>query len=560
MFSQARRSRVRKSRKEIGADTGEREPGNPITRRNGPESMDRHSRPIIRSSNAWAALLLVVLAWLGWVLSRDVQDPWIRVIDYNGAVWSQAAHNILRAGLITTWGQSSAFYFGPLPIPPSAYYLHHPPGLHLVLTALFAFFGEHEWVARMLPIGCSLTSVILLWLLVRSCFGIRAASLSAAVFACLPMELRWGRMVNFEPPLLMLILGALLCLRYWYLSKNSLWQTAAFGLLVIGMWVDWAMYIFVVVLCIWWFLNSNATHRRFASAVLFAALISGLLYVMSIRALRPDAWEDLSHAFLFRIGSGSRVPVGPRMHFSEVEWIKSVATSLITYFPPLSWVLAAIGCTVILEGRRRNEGLRWLGWACLIVFMMEVLFLGVFQNESYIHTYVAYYLVAPISMTAGVALDRLLIQLDALTVPRLFRGLPIYITCLLLVGAGISGERRARALEKQSRILDYKAVEPANLIPELGTAIRESFSSDTYVLCNFFDGPQLSYYAQRILINNLVDYRSWTKYLQGSPKQVGGVVWMGSSTAEDIVTELPAGTKRFVKLGDVSFCFWRSGY
>jgi 4-amino-4-deoxy-L-arabinose transferase-like glycosyltransferase len=526
-----------------------------------PERLNRHSRPITRSSNAWAALLFVVLAWLGWVLSTDVQDPWIRLVDYNGAVWSQAAHNILRAGLITTWGQSSAYYFGPLPIPPSGYYLHHPPGLHLVLTALFALFGEHEWLARILPISCSLASVILLWLLVRSCFGIRAASLSAAVFACLPMELQYGRMVNFEPIVLMLILGALLCLRYWHLSTNSFWQTAAFGLLVIGMWVDWAMYIFVVVLCTWWFLNSNATHRRFASAVLFAALISGLLYLMSVRPLKPDAWEDLSNAFLFRMGSGSRAPVGvPLLHFSEVKWVKSVATCLITYFPPLSWVLAAIGGTVILEGRRRNEGLRWLGWACLVVFMMGAIFLGVFQNESYIHKYVAYYLVAPISMTAGVALDRLITQLDAFPVPRLFRGLPIYITCLLLVAAGISGELRARALEKQTQILGHKAVEPANLIPELGKAIRENFAPDTHILCNFIGGPQLSYYAQRQLINKLFEYRFWKRYLQGSPKQVGGVVWMGSSTAEDIVTELPEGTKQFVKLADVSFCFWRSSH
>jgi hypothetical protein len=142
----------------------------------------------------------------------------------------------------------------------------------------------------------------------------------------------------------------------------------------------------------------------------------------------------------------------------------------------------------------------------------------------------------------------------------LFRDLPIYITCLLLAAPGISGELRARALEKQTRILGHKAVESANLIPELGAAIRESFSPDTYVLCNFPGGPQLSYYAQRELIGELREYRFWKRYLQGSPKPVGGVVWMGSSTAEDIVTELPVGTKRFVKLGDVSFCFWRSGY
>ena len=215
---------------------------------------------------------------------------------------------------------------------------------------------------------------------------------------------------------------------------------------------------------------------------------------------------------------------------------------------------------MILEGRRRHDGLRWLGWACLTVFIMDAIFLGVFQNESYIHEYVAYYLVAPISMTAGVALDRIITQLDAFPAPRWFRDVPIYLTCLLLVAAGISGELRARALEKQTRILDYKAVEPTNLIPELGVEIRKSFSSDTDVLCNFLNGPQLGYYAQRILIRNLVEYRSWAKYLQDSPKRVGGVVWMGSTMAEDIVTKLPPGTKRFVKLGDVSFCFWRSRY
>jgi hypothetical protein len=321
------------------------------------------------------------------------------------------------------------------------------------------------------------------------------------------------------------------------------------------------MYIFVVVLCTWWFLDSNTNYRRFATALLFAALISGLLYLMSIRPLKPDAWKDLSNAFLFRLGSGSRAPVGVGpVRFSEVEWIKSVATSLRTYFPPLSWVLAAIGGTVIFQGRRRNEGLRWLGWACLTVFLMDAIFFGVFQNESYLQDYIAYYLVAPISMTAGVALDRLITEAAALRLPKLFRGLPVYVTCVLLVAAGICGELRAKALEEQTRILDYKAVEPTNLIPELGAAIRESFSPDTYVLFNFRDGPQLSYYAQRILLGNLVEYPSWAKYLQSSPKRVGGVIWMGSIMAKDIVEKLPAGPKRFVKLGDVSFCFWRSGY
>jgi hypothetical protein len=191
---------------------------------------------------------------------------------------------------------------------------------------------------------------------------------------------------------------------------------------------------------------------------------------------------------------------------------------------------------------------------------MDAIFLGVFQNESYIHEYVAYYLVAPVSITAGVALDRLITQLDTFLVRRLFRGVAVCIACLLLVAVGISGELQAKALEQQSRILDYKAVEPANLIPELGKAVRGNFPSDTHILCNFRFSPQLGYYAQRDFITGLVEYRSWKEYLQGSSKRVGGVVWMGSITAEDIVTKLPVGIKRFVKVGNVSFCFWKNGY
>jgi LmbE family N-acetylglucosaminyl deacetylase len=116
---------------------------------------------IARPQPRWAVLFAAVFIWLATALSANITRPWINALDYNGAVWSQSAHNILRAGLAETLGASSGFYFGPLPIPAWGYYLHHPPLLHLVITALFAVLGEHEWVARLLPIGCSLTSVIL---------------------------------------------------------------------------------------------------------------------------------------------------------------------------------------------------------------------------------------------------------------------------------------------------------------------------------------------------------------------------------------------------------------
>src|SRR6188472_1449132 len=147
--------------------------------------LEQRGQTIGEDSKVWTALFAAVLIALTLALSIEINRPWINGVDFNGAVWAQSAHNILRAGLAETSGASSGFYFGPLPIPAWGYYLHHPPLLHLVITALFYIFGENEWVARLLPITCSLVSMVLLWYLVRSCAGIRTATLAAAVFACL---------------------------------------------------------------------------------------------------------------------------------------------------------------------------------------------------------------------------------------------------------------------------------------------------------------------------------------------------------------------------------------
>lgn len=518
------------------------------------KSVGRQTEPGSHSPKVWTALLLLVLIWLGLALSADIRRPWINALDYNGAVWSQSAHNILRAGLTETSGASTGFYFGPLPIPPWGYYLHHPPLLHLVLAGLFVVFGEHEWVARMVPISCSLGSAILLWLLVRSCAGTRAATLSTAIFACLPMELRYGKMVNFEPVVLALILGALWCIRNWKIRSDTRWKTAAVGLVVLGMWVDWAMYLFVLALCVCWFSSSDADGRRLAKTFFISALISVLLYLTRIHFLRPDAWDNLTHAFFYRIGSGSGG------QFTEVQWLERVGSSLTAHFLPIGWILATFGSAITIRYREHNEGLRWLGWACVSVSAMDGLFLAVFQNDSYIHQYVGFYMVAPVSIMAGVAVDYVIARVrNYFTAGLLPYAVAGCAACLLPLAVGIQGERQTNALEQQFRILDYKSQEPANLIPELGRTIRQNFSPGTQILCNFLPayGPQLEYYAQRELLNNLSDFRFWRRYLQGPPKRIGGGVWMGSRTANKIVNQLPTGPKQFIKLDGISFCLWK---
>jgi 4-amino-4-deoxy-L-arabinose transferase-like glycosyltransferase len=508
------------------------------------------------SSKIWVALFGVVLIWLALVLSWEIRRPWIDGVDFNGAVWSQAAHNILRAGFTETAGASSGFYFGPLPIPSWGYYLHHPPLLHLAITGLFAILGEHEWVARLVPVGCSLASAVFLWLLVRSCAGARAATLSAAVFASLPMQLTYGSMVNFEPCVLMLMLAALLCLRWHHVSGETKWKYGALGFILVGLWVDWAMYLFVIALCACWLLRSRGGDRHFAAVIFLSTLVSGALFLLRIRVLRPDAWQSLSDAFMVRLGTGKGG------YFTEAQWLTRMGETLVTYFLPVGLILGAIGAVILWRARSR-EGFQWLGRLCLAIVVMDVLFVGLFQNISYIHQYSAFYFLAPLSIAAGVALDRLIALLQAARMPRPLRGLAEVSACLMMVALAAAGLNRTQALAGQFRILDYHTDEPPGLIPELGNAIRANFSADTRILCNFLPdyGPHLAYYAKRDILNNLSEYRFWDPYVRDASKRIGGVIWVSSNpSSRNIVASLPAsGTKQFLTVGRQTFCLWKPG-
>ena len=506
-------------------------------------------------SKLWAVLFAVVLIWLAIVLSWEIRRPWNDGVDFNGAVWSQAAHNILRAGFTETAGASSGFYFGPLPIPAWGYYLHHPPLLHLAITVLFAVFGEHEWVARLVPISCSLASTVLLWLLVRSCAGARAATLSAAVFASLPMQLRYGSMVNFEPCVLMLMLGALLCLRWHHISGALKWKYGALGLIFVGLWVDWAMYLFVVALCGCWLLRARGGDRRFAVILLLSAIFSGALYLLRIKLLRPDAWRSLSDAFMVRIGTGKGG------YFTEAQWLVRMSETMVSYFLPVGLVLAAIGA-VLLWRARSQQGLQWLGRACVVIVVMDALFVGLFQNVSYIHQYSAFYFLAPIAIAAGLALDRLIASIQSVRLPAFVGRLAELSVCLAVVAIAAAGMHRTKMLSGQFRILDYYTHETPDLIPDLGEAIRDHFSADTQILCNFLPdyGPHLAYYAKRDILNNLSEYRFWDPYVKDPARRVGGVIWMSNPSSHQIVESLPAsGTKRFLTVGEQTFCLWTPG-
>ena len=492
-----------------------------------------------------------ILVWFAFFLTNGIDRPWVNQIDFNGAVWSQAAHNILRAGLIETQGASTAFYFGPLPIPHTGYYLHHPPLLHLGVVAMFSLFGEHEWAARVIPIACTLGSAVLLWLLVASCLDRRAATLCTAVFACLPMTLCYGAMVNFEPVVLLLILGVLLALRYWELSRRPLWKMVFLAGMFVGMWVDWAMHLFALVLFVWWIGRGNREWRRLAWMVLALTILSGALYMLRIRVLRPDALQDLENTFWVRVLSNDKY------RFTLWQWAAKVGGSIVVHYFKF-WLLAAAAGAVIIFQRRNQEGFRWIGWAASVVFAMDALFVGVFQNDSYIHEYIAFYFIFPVAVMAGIALNEITLGIEN-TAKEWCPGAGNWAALVLIIAGAMAGQAQTKALQTRFCILDIQKQESEILIPALGEVIKKHFPPHVKVLCNFmpYYGPHLEYYAKRQVASNLCHPKYWKYEIQRSKGEVGGIVWMGDERADEIIANLPPGQKEYLRLENENFCVWK---
>lgn len=499
-------------------------------------------------SKGWIFGLILILTFQIWFFSRTITEPWTDHADFNGAAWSQAAHNFLQGGIWVSAGVPAPFHFGPLPIPSRNYYGHHPNLLALMITGAFRFFGEHEWSARLVPILCSIVSTVLLWLIVKSCGGIEIATYSAAIFTALPMELRWGQMVNFEPCALMWMLVGFLGLRYWELTNERVWKAVMLFGFTFSMMTAWLGYFLVGFLCIHFIFFDRKKRFGIAWSLLAIAVILGCLFLVQIFIAKPDAISDLTRSFSMRFGQN----IGTR-HFTFQDWTVRIQTSLGKQVPLPFALLALLGISHMVRNKTSADW-PWLGWLCCCVGGMNILYIVAFRNASFIHDYASFYLVIPAAILAGIG-----VHLVSCWVAATRKSPPPLISAGLLVAMGMCGYVTTESLSTPARILDLNKSEPKALIPALGKVIESEFPEDTNVLSNFdlYFTPQFWYYSQRKLTNGMTSEAYWKDFIATHPHNVGGVIWLGAPEAEKILSTLnPKDQKRIVVEG-IPFCIWK---
>ncbi|HSX80340.1 MAG TPA: glycosyltransferase family 39 protein [Candidatus Saccharimonadia bacterium] len=201
-------------------------------------------------SCSWRCLAAWVVCFLyaGALLSIGITKDWRLRHEDNGAVYSTFALAHLRLGLAET--RAHDFFYNPHTDEKTAYG-HHPPGLGLVLAAVFKMVGsEAPWVARTVPILFHLGSLALLGRLLSLFLDRWSALLGGFLMATLPESAYFGRMVGYEPLGLFCVMLQL----YTYSSYRLRGRRASLVLLaagvILGGLVDWPPLYFSLGLCV----------------------------------------------------------------------------------------------------------------------------------------------------------------------------------------------------------------------------------------------------------------------------------------------------------------------
>lgn len=506
----------------------------------------------------WEVLgLIAILAFLVFHFAAGFHRPWSEEDNWYGAVYAQAAHNNLRAGM-RSMGVPATLYFGPLPVPAEAYYVHHPTLLPVLVTGSFAILGESEGAARLVPILASLASVIVLWYLLRSTAGARAATFGAAFFAIVPMELHYGDMVDFEPVLTCWMISLLACLWHWKRTGHARWAVGAAIFAALCLWTDWPGYLLVLSTAAWLIFFAPREMRRLGWLFVLLVGCAGLLFLWQIRSVNAAAWTDLWTALQMRLGNAiptSTAPIAENApRFTWGDWLRTVGADLAGNYLALTWLFAGLGIAHLFR-ERRSEGARWLALTVTLLTIAGALYVVLLRNESFIHDFAPFYIIGAVAILAGLGLELLCRPGDQLSSMAKF-AVHVAAVIVLIALAGF-GVRRSEEMRSPYLILDGVAREPEQLIPALGAALDKAFPPGATLLANFDPyGSALTYYSQRPILTNLITPEDWRATLPGA-RPAGGVIWLGAKNAPEILAALP-GDKQQIEVLGFTFALWHA--
>lgn len=381
-----------------------------------------------------------------FILTRNIDKPFIGHHDWNGVQYGNMARNYIRYGLITTkLGQVENG--GSIDRDDFAINTHYPATFPLLLSGSFAFLGVFEWSARLVPILFSLITVVGVYQLAKAIIGKNSGWIAALFLLVTPMFRYFAKMPVHEPLITAFVVWAV----YGYVklikTRNKKYGWLMAGAIVGAQAIGWPGYYVLPWLLLYDVsIKQGKLVKKFVPLFLITLFQFGLFLLHnSITTGNPfgGGLFDILRFRLNLINDAQKQVYGftlPQFIAQEVLWI-------LVYFTKVQVLLAAVFLLWELASRRLFSGNAGL---IVVLWLYGVTHAAIFRNAAYIHDYLLFYLGPGIALAATWSVVTLTNQAKRLAPPQTRFLLNAVVPAILVTLSFWERDRFYQALEQST--------------------------------------------------------------------------------------------------------------
>ena len=277
--------------------------------------------------NKGLIVLILIITYATFLRAYDFDSVWLfNHHGFNGAFYSIIARNYVRYG----WSNlkfAQILDAGPLD-PDSSPYYNHQPLLPILVSISFKLFGIHEWSATLVPIGFSVASIIVLYLLVRKIWNERVALFSCFFMTLMPMASYYGPNLSSEGNIM---LFSVLLTIYFYTLYLKTPRARYLYLMILsflfGALTDWPAFYAVPLLSLHYLLFSSNTkkHKSFFIFPIFGCFLF-LLFLYYIHTITGSFYSFFY--LLFHRASSYASDSDLTQTFTMIQWFNKISLNI----------------------------------------------------------------------------------------------------------------------------------------------------------------------------------------------------------------------------------------